>query len=477
MKFVGRKEELMMLERLFQKESASLVVLTGRRRVGKSRLVSEFAKNYQFLRFSGIPPTEKTTAKKERDWFAEQLAEQTKQQIRKKGSWQGLFSLLKESLSDEKTVILFDEISWMGTKDPDFLGLLKDAWDYHFSLEKGLIVILCGSVSTWIEKEIVNSTAFLGRLSLNIKLKPLYLNEVKELWQNTAFDHFSGYEKLKLLSITGGVPRYLEQLNLQETANNNIKYLFFNPSSAFLEEYHHIFSDVFGKRSFIYKKIIENLLDGPLRQEDVLIKLNRKKSGVISRYLDNLIVAGFISRDYSWSFKTGKKMKISQYRLTDNFILFYLKFILPKLEQIKSGAVRYDVLEDMSGWRATLGLQFENLVIHNVHLLLRQMNIPSNEIINLGPYLQLKNQRQEGCQIDLLIETRSRILYVCEIKFSSNPIGIGVIKDVQDKILKLKKTKGFSCLPVLIHVNGVSDAVLDQQYFYRVIEFSSFLKS
>lgn len=468
---LGRKQELSNLESLFAKKSASLVILTGRRRIGKSRLVAEFAKNYHFIRFSGIAPTKATTAQSERDHFTKQLNQQTQVPVITAHDWQTLFTLLAQNLPKGKKVILFDEISWMGSKDPDFLGLLKDAWDFHFSTHRDLIIVLCGSVSAWIEKEIVNSTAFLGRPSLYIRLQELRLDELNHLWQYTGFDHFSTYEKLKILAVTGGVPRYLELLNPRETADNNIKHLCFDPVSPLLEEYDRIFSDIFAERSPIYKKIINSILNHSQQQTEILNDLQRSKSGTVSDYLNDLIQAGFISRDFSWNLVTGKNNKLSQYRIKDNFIRFYLKFVEPNIDKIKAGLMRGQSLESLPGWYSTLGLQFENLVINNIQLVIKLLELPPSEVVNFGGYFQTKSTSKAGCQIDLLIQTKSHLLYSCEIKFSRQPISMDIIQQVQHKMKNLQKPKSMSCLPVLIHVNDVNDQVLESNFFYRVIDF------
>src|SRR3990167_9881395 len=130
--FIGRTKELDSLKHLLDKRNtASLVVLKGRRRIGKSRLIEEFAKRNSFDHFyvfSGIPPTKKTTAQSERDEFSRQLGRMLNIEGIKAEDWSTLFLLLADRVQHGRTLILFDEISWMGSKDPDFLGKLKNAW-------------------------------------------------------------------------------------------------------------------------------------------------------------------------------------------------------------------------------------------------------------------------------------------------------------------------------------------------------------
>ena len=167
--FVGRKIELEKLKGFFQKKTASLIVIRGRRRIGKSRLVEEFAKNFTFYSFAGLAPTPKTTAQSQRNEFSQQLSKQAKMPEMQVDDWSKLFYLLWEKVKTNRVILLFDEISWMGEKDPDFLGKLKNAWDLMFKKNPQLILILCGSASSWIEENILNNTGFLGRISTSLK--------------------------------------------------------------------------------------------------------------------------------------------------------------------------------------------------------------------------------------------------------------------------------------------------------------------
>ncbi len=103
------------------------------------------------------------------------------------------------------------------------------------------------------------------------------------------------------------------------------------------------------------------------------------------------------------------------------------------------------------------------------------VNISPEEIEMEGPFFQSPTTRQLGCQIDYMIQTRFNNLYLCEIKFSKNPVGRNVIKEMEEKIKRLKVPKNFSIRPILIHVNGVEDSVIDEQYFDKIIDFSQLL--
>ena len=474
MKFIGRTEELATLARLLNKRSASLVIVKGRRRIGKSRLIREFAKDFTFVDFSGIPPSAQTTEQTQRDEFAHQLEKKFKLPRLKSDNWGDLFTVLAKQTCQGRIVILLDEISWMGGLDHTFTGKLKNAWDVEFSKNSGLILFLCGSVSSWIEKNIINSTGFVGRPSLYLTLEELTLPECNQFW-GTLGKGISAYEKLKLLSVMGGVPRYLELMNPKEPAEENIKKLCFMSHSPLRGEFDHIFTDIFSSRSLLYKNILLSLSSGRASQNEIADATGLPRTGDLSGYLNDLRLGGFITRDYTWSIKTGQVSKLSSYRLKDCYSRFYLKYILPKKTLIDKNTFALRGLSSLPGWDSMMGLQFENLVLNNYKRVIQLLEIYPEDIIFENPFFQTRTGRQRGCQIDYLIQTRFDTVYPCEIKFSRNEVGLDVIEQVQQKIKNITLPRHVSYRPVLIHANGVREEVYDSGFFAHIINFSSLL--
>ena len=467
-KFIGRQKELDQLNDLTRKKTSSLVVVKGRRRIGKSRLIQEFYKNKQSLNFIGLPPTKKTTAQDQRKEFAWQLNQQTGLKVEGSKDWNDLFLKVFEYAKDKKIIIVFDEISWMGSKDKNFLGKLKTAWDNFFSPNPNLILILCGSISSWIEKNILSSTGFVGRVSLVLTVKELSLRECSEFWENTIT---SPYEIFKIISIIGGVPKYLEEIDIGKSAENNIARLCFRESGFLFNEFENIFSDLFSTRTPLYRQILKCIVDSRLDMVSIFRKLEINKAGFYTKYFLDLEKAGFITRDHTWHLATGKRSKLSHYRISDNYTRFYLKYINPSQEIIGSGAYEFQSLSDFPGWSSIMGLQFENLVLNNRRVIIEKLGINPSEIIYDNPYFQLAKSRKKGCQIDYMIQTKFNTLYLCEIKFSKQPVGVNVVEDILDKIESLDLPKRTSVKPVLIHVNGITEDLDDKKFFANIIDF------
>ncbi len=472
MKFIGRKRELELLEQLTKKKSASLVVIRGRRRVGKSRLIKEFVSDKSSWIFSGLPPVPGITKQRQLDDFSAQISKSLGMPRIQVSDWVEHFTFLGNQSKDKKIVIVLDEISWMGSEDKDFLGKLKTAWDLHLSDNPDLIMILCGSVSSWIEENILQSTGFVGRISLKMVLDELSIKESGEFWGNRR--KISAYEKFKTLSVTGGIPKYLEEIISSQSSEDNIQRLCFQPEGLLFQEFDQIFSDLFSKKAATYGNIVKTLDHSSLFLEEISQKLGIEKGGYLSKCLDDLMLAGFIQEDCTWNLSTKCESSLKKFRLKDNYLRFYLRYIEPNKDRISKGIFESEFFMQLSGWESVMGLQFENLVLNNLKKLLEILRVSPSEVSNAGPFFQRKTQRMKGCQIDLLIQTRHNTLYVCEIKFSSSEVKSSVIEEMEKKIESLSIPKGVSIRPVLIHVNGVSQLIRESEVFNDIVDFSQF---
>ena len=369
-------------------------------------------------------------------------------------------------------IILFDEISWMGTKDPSFIPKLKAWWDKQ---KKQVLLVICGSVSTWIEENILNSTAFFGRIHLSITLEPLTIIESAQFLRKMRV-HGSDYDRYKLLSILGGVPWYLEQLNPAMTADENIKHLAFEKNGLLVLEFDRIFHDLFNGKGATYKKILDALKEGTRTLAEVRTMIDFSHSGTLSIMMEHLVTAGFVEKQPLWSFKTTKPLKQSLYRISDPYMRFYLKVIEANLKKISLDAFQKVPLSALPGFETHLGFQLEYLLLQNRPLLLKALGLSPTEVVCDGPYRQSKRTTQAGCQIDYLIQTQTKNLFISEFKFKKRELGTEVISQVKEKVNALKIPRGFAAIPVLFHIGGVSTAVETDEYFFRVIDIADFLE-
>ena len=222
-KFVGRKQELSKLTALLDTRIPRLIVLKGRRRIGKSRLLIEFGKVVGRIHIlTGLAPDKGITAAIQREEFARQLEIEFGIKGLKSDDWGDLFWNLAEQTKTGRVLVVLDEISWMAMDDPTFLPKLKVAWENYFKKNPEIILALCSSISMWIDENLLSSTGFMGRQSLTMTLKELTLTECNEFWDGVG-SKVSAQEKLLMLAVTGGIPRYLEEINPNISTEKNIK--------------------------------------------------------------------------------------------------------------------------------------------------------------------------------------------------------------------------------------------------------------
>lgn len=467
--FYGREEELDRLSRLLKKKTSSLIVIKGRRRIGKSRLILEFGKGLKTYIFTGLPPTEETTAQIQREYFVQQMERLLGIKGIKADDWGDIFWQLAKEVQAKQVLLVLDEINWIGSFDPTFLGKLKSAWDLEFKNNPKLLMILSGSMSSWIDENILSSTGFMGRISLELTLDELPLSVCNLFWRKKA-PLVSAYEKFKILSVTGGIPRYLEEIDPDLSAEDNIHNLAFRKGGLLVEEFDRIFSDLFSKRYFRYKLIVERLVDGSATMDQISNATNMEKGGTLSEYIEDLVETGYITQDNTWNIKNNKESNLCKFRLRDNYIRFYLKYVEPVRAKIEKNRVVIP-----PAWTSIMGIQFENLVLNNFHMVYQLLNIDPGEVVYDNPYFQRATKTHRGCQVDYLIQTKFNTLYLFEIKFSKAPIGLSVINEVKQKMAAISKPKNFSIRPILIHVNGVTDGVMESDFFAKVIDFGQFL--
>lgn len=473
--FIGREKELGQLVEVLDHKTASLIVCKGRRRIGKSRLIEEFGKRVKhFYDFQGLAPHKGAGVADQLKNFSEQLERHFElPRIVPPANWTEAFALLARYTGSRQVLIFLDEISWMAAGDKSFAGKLKIAWDTLFKKNPRLILVLCGSVSSWIEKNILKSPAFVGRISLKFTLGELPLPVCNGFWGKKG-QGISSFEKFKILSLTGGIPRYLEEINPNLPADENIRRLCFSPAGLLFSEFEDIFNTTFSRRARVYRDIVFCLSKGSKGFVEICAALGRTPHGVMSTYLDDLVESGFVSED-SVCRVGGISSGFKHYRLKDNYLRFYLKYIEPVREQIKGGIYDSKPLEDLPSWNVMMGLQFENLVLANIPFLCRRLKIPAAALVSASPYFQKKTLRTEPCQIDLLIQTKHS-LYVCEIKFRKK-VESSLVQEVQEKIHRLKVPKHISVRPVLVYAGELSENLENDDYFTARIPFGDLLLS
>ena len=464
--FVGRKEELNVLSDLWEKRSSSLVVCSGRRRVGKSTLVEEFARRSgcRFVEIVGLSPDEAVDNRTQLRNFCERLATQTGTADAKADGWAKAFDALYAAVGATRgrTIVFLDEISWMGAFDKTFPALLKTAWDTQFSRRDRLVFVVCGSVSTWINRNLLRSKAFVGRISCSLKLEEMPLSDCREFW-GSAKARRSVHEMLDLLCVTGGIPKYLTEMRPSLSADENIRKMCFTKEGYLYRDFDAIFTDVFAKTMSEKAGILACVAEEPQSVKTLAASLGCASNGHLSDSLAELVEAGFLSVDEGLNPSSAKEAREVRYRICDNYVRFYLKFILPRKRAIERGSYKFMTMDRVPGWDSVMGLQFETLVLNNLSALLPLVGMGNTVLTSAAPYVRRGKRRGEGVQIDLLLQTRKSVCVV-EIK-RRNFVPASVEDEVRDKIRRLKLPRDISVRSALVYDGELAPELEENNYF------------
>lgn len=474
--FYGRKAQFEQLNRLFHKQVGSFVTCRGRRRVGKSTLIEKFAndKGARFLKLEGVKPKPKYTNENELRAFAEQLAAQTGAESTPPSNWLNAFIRLdKEIHDDEWTVVLLDEIAWFGFYDEMFSDVLRIAWENYWRKHDRLVVIVCGSVSSWIKDNIIDNKAFRGRRSLDMVVPELPISECAKFWGDR-LDRVDPTEIIDVLSVVGGVPMYLQEVDPSLSADENIRQLAYAPNSVLRVDFDDMFSDVVTEQPLFTGKVLRALVDGPKTATEIAKVLSVEKGGRISDAMDRLTEAGLVSPDAGINPETGLPVRERRYRLRDNYSRYYLKLVEPVKEQIDAGAFKFVSLSRMEAWNSVMGLAFENLVVNNYADLIPELHLSGALITSAAPYRKIGSRgRKNGFQIDLLIQTEGSIC-LAEIK-RQKKIGKEIISEVDRKVAKISRPEGVSIRTALVYDGELSSFVESNGYFDALVPFQKLL--
>ena len=470
--FFGRENDMNELLALWNKRVSSLITCRGRRRIGKSTLIKEFARKSKarLIQLEGVRPRAGLANEDELRYFSQMLAAQTAAENSLPENWLIAFKRLGEQIRDnERTVVLLDEISWMGYYDDLFADTLKTAWEMYLKQHDRLVVAACGSVSSWIKENIIDNSAFMGRRSGDFVLRELSLKDCVKFWGKAADTTEIG-EILDVLSVTGGVPRYLEEIDPSLSADDNIRRLGFMRKALLREDFDEMFTDVITAQPRFSGAVLRCLVDGPKTISEVAAKLGVGRGGNVSKAMVRLEEAGFVAPDHGKNPITGAEVRERRFRLIDNYARFYLKFIEPVKELIDNGGFSFTSLKALGGWNAIKGLAFENLVLNHYPEFASRLGLSTTLIKSAAPYFKKGStgSGEMGCQIDLLLQADNMMCLV-EIK-RQKTIGREVIAEMEEKVSALGRRRGTTLRTALVYSGELDAEVASSGYFNAIVD-------
>ena len=428
---IGREKEIIELKAAFESEYSEFVVVYGRRRVGKTFLIREtFDYNFTF-QHSGVA----NVAKKEQiNSFVSSLRKQGMVVKRIPKTWFEAFDLLEDFLDkspDKRKLVFLDEIPWMDSQKSNFISALEHFWNSWASARKDILLIVCGSATSWIMKNIVKNRGGLhNRLTHKIKLPQFTLSECERYSEYKNLE-YSREMILETYMILGGIPYYWSLLLPGLSVSQNIDRLMFAESGKLRDEFDELYASLF-KNSESYINVVSALGQRKLglTRKQITESLGTFKNGHLQKLLKDLEWCGFIRSYKSY----GKKSKDIIYQLIDHYTLFFFRFL------------KDQDINDESFWTNTLGqpvhttwcgLAFERVCLCHIPQIKEALGI-SGVLTN---YCSWRTEADEelgiyGTQIDLLLDRQDNIINICEMKYSADEY---VVTKDYDTELRRKK--------------------------------------
>ncbi len=466
--FVGREKELNLLNDIYDSKKSEIIVVYGRRRIGKSTLIKEFIKKKKNLVLEGIEG--KRTAdqiKYSTQMLQKQINDPVLQSISFK-SWDNFLTYITDRFINkrkEKKILFFDEIQWMANDRSTLISLIKYYWD-NFWKDNNVMLILCGSIASFMVQKVVNSKALYGRIGSEILLKGLNPNEAVELFNKKK----SSEEILKYLLILGTVPKYLENIDQSKSFNKNINSMFFNKFGKMANEIEKMFYSQF-KETKIYLDIVSKLKSGILSMDEIAGKIKIKSGGGLKRYLTNLENAEFIKSHIPYNKKINSKIKA--YSLSDEYLLFYFKYIEPNRRIInESSSEKLFETFTFKNFEIWMGFQFEKFCIKNALIIAEILGF-NDEVLIASPYFE---RGDNSFQIDMVYIRSDKVITVCEIKYWNKEVTTKVIADMKKKIKLLKIPRGYSVETVLISLYGPNQSLKEAAYFDSYVDLKDIFR-
>lgn len=426
-KLVGRKKELQELDWAMRSGRSELIILKGRRRIGKTFLVRSFFNDRYTFHFVGAH-------KKGKDV---QLSNFRDALIRHSGmgdlpelnNWHDAFSALSvylEACTEERKVIFFDEMPWADTHGSDFVEEMEYFWANWVQNRDDIVFIACGSATSWMKEKIEENQGGLhNRITHRIYLRPFFLSECRTYLQNHGFE-WDDYTIMQMYMIFGGVPYYLSLLRPYMSLPQNVDNLLFVPGGDLCGEFDELYGALF-KNADRYVNIIMYLYtrrEGFTRQQ--IESATGYSGGGLTKMLENLESCDFIVSYQQF----GNKSKQTLFRLCDFFTLFYLKYMRDNRSKDEQFWQHHFMDRSVESWE---GFSFEQLCLR--HLPQIKLGLGISGIATESSawrYLPGQDVNAKGAQIDLVIKRVDKMVHLCEMKFSEHPYTI--TKDYEEKL-------------------------------------------
>ena len=419
MQLVGRRNEIKNLEWDFQKSESQFIAIYGRRRIGKTYLVREmFADRFTFMH-AGLRGGDKRT---QLEAFRSSLVRYGLGKCPKLKSWPQAFDKLDRLIAAAppgRKVVFIDELPWMDTPRSGLLIGLESFWNARISArpEKDVFLVVCGSASSWIVKNLLDDTGGLyGRLTDRIWLRPFTLAECEKYADRLGLS-LSRQEMCEAYMIFGGVPYYWNLLRPDMSLAQNIDTLFFSEHGALRDEFKFLYASLF-RNAGEHVAIVEALSrkKSGMTREEIASVAEQKMGGNFKTRLEELEQCDFIRR----YLPPDRKNRGAVFQLIDNFTLFHYAFASVRGERDEHRWTNSQRTPQLAAWR---GLAFERVCLQHVEQIKAALGIAGVRT-SAYSWRARADGVGRGAQIDLVLDRDDGVVNLCEIKYSATPYEI-----------------------------------------------------
>lgn len=415
---VGRMAEQRALKCAYESGESEFVAVYGRRRIGKTYLVREFFKGRILFEHTGL---EKGGMRLQLGAFRDALQDAGMRDCPEPSTWMEAFRLLKglvEASRSRRKVVFIDEMPWMDTPRSGFVTALEHFWNAWMSARKDVVLIVCGSATSWIISKVIRSRGGLhNRVTRQVPLSPFSLGECEAYARSRGLRH-DRRALAELYMVFGGVAYYWRLFEKGESVAQTVDRLLFAADAPLGDEYDRIFASLF-RSDGAYRGIVAALATRGkgLFLSELLSLLNAGKGGRWSRRLEELEQCGFVRRDAAW----GKKEREARYLLVDNFVLFSLMHLKRRKRRDEHFWLHASTSGCLNAWRE---LAFERVCLQHVRQIKGALGISGVLTDEFAWQHATDAEHPRGAQIDLVVDRDDRVVNVCEMKFSDRPFAI-----------------------------------------------------
>jgi len=447
--FINREKELSFLEKEYNRDGSSLIVFYGRRRLGKTALTAEFMKNKTGVYF--IASEENET--QNRIAFKNIIAEHTDNELLMNANvdnWDLIFKVWLDSAAGEKKLMVIDEFQYLGKANSAFPSIFQRIWDTMLK-DRNVMVILCGSHISMMESQTLNySSPLYGRRTGQIKLK-----QIPFRYYNEFFPDKTEKELIEYYALTGGVPKYIELFydskDIYTAIENNVL-----SKSSFLYDEPNFLLQCEVSEVGSYFSLIKTIAAGNTKLSKIGASLEVKQTG-LTKYLKTLINLDILEREVPTTEDNPEKSKRGLYKIKDNFMLFWFKFIFPNLNYIESGHDELAMRKIKANLvDAHIAYVYEDICIEKMW----QLNAAETWDFHFDKVGRWWNNDTE---IDILaIDKSGNDIIFGECKYKNSKTGLDVLNELEQKANKVewkKETRRNHF--ILFSINGFTDELTE----------------